>query len=76
MPKESQTAAPDLAAENATLKARIAQFETAKVQIDADEKLVLEKMTKGLRREQAVMVLQRQREFDKKNPSKVRTQAL
>jgi hypothetical protein len=76
MPKESQTAAPDLAAENATLKTRIAQFETAKVQIDADEKLVLEKMTKGLRREQAVMVLQRQREFDKKNPSKVRTQAL
>jgi hypothetical protein len=72
MPKESQSAAPDLAAENAALKARIAQFESAKTQTDADEKLVLEKMTKGLRREQAIAVLQRQREFDKNNPTKVR----
>ncbi|HEX3717837.1 MAG TPA: hypothetical protein VH595_07700 [Verrucomicrobiae bacterium] len=74
MPKESstQTSAPDLAAENAALKARIAQFESAKTQTDADEQLILEKMTKGLRREQAIAVIQRQREFDKNNPTKVR----
>jgi hypothetical protein len=74
MPKESstQTSAPDLTAENAALKARIAQFESAKTQTDADEQLILEKMTKGLRREQAIAVIQRQREFDKNNPTKVR----
>jgi hypothetical protein len=74
MPKESstQTSAPDLTAENAALKARIAQFESAKTQTDADEQLILEKMTKGLRREQAIAVIQRQREFDKNNPTKIR----
>jgi hypothetical protein len=66
MPKETPTpaAAPDLAAENATLKARIAEFEAAKKQADADEILIAEKMAKGLRREQAAAVLKRQREFD------------
>jgi predicted DNA-binding WGR domain protein len=66
MPKETPTpaTAADLAAENATLKARIAQFEAAKKQADADEILIAEKMAKGLRREQAAAVLKRQREFD------------
>jgi hypothetical protein len=68
MPKETSipSAAPgaDLAAENAELKARIAVFEAAKKQTDADEVLIAQKMSKGLRREQAIAVLQRQREYD------------
>jgi hypothetical protein len=66
MPKEtsSQPPAPDLAAENAALKARLAQIESAKTQTDADEKLIAEKMARGLRREQAAAVISRQREFD------------
>ena len=72
MPKEtpSQPSAADLAAENAALKARIAQFEAVKKQADADEILICEKMAKGLRREQAAAVLKRQREFDaRRNPT-------
>jgi hypothetical protein len=66
MPKETPTpmTATDLTAENAALKAKIAEFQAAKKQADADEILILEKMTKGLRREQATAVLKRQREFD------------
>lgn len=66
MLKETNTPVPasDLAAENAALKARIAEFESARKQSDADEILVAEKMTKGLRREQAQAVIKRQREFD------------
>ena len=71
MPKETPTpaAASDLAAENANLKAKIAEFQAAKKQADADEIIIAEKMAKGLRREQAAAVLKRQREFDvRKNP--------
>jgi hypothetical protein len=66
MPKETSTTAPaaDLAAENATLKAKIAEFEAARKQADADEILIVDKMAKGLRREQAIAVIKRQREFD------------
>ena len=56
--------AADLAAENATLKAKIAEFQAAKKQAEADEILIAEKMAKGLRREQAAAVIRRQREFD------------
>jgi hypothetical protein len=68
MPKEtpSQTPAADLAAENAALKAKIAEFESVKKQADADEISIAGKMAKGLRREQAAAVLKRQREFDAK----------
>ncbi len=60
----------DLASENAALKSKIAEFQAAKKQADADEILVAEKMAKGLRREQAAAVLKRQREFDaRKNPA-------
>ena len=72
MPKETPTptTAADLAAENATLKARIAQFEAAKKPAAADEILIAQKMAKGLRREQAAAVLKRQREFDaRKTPA-------
>jgi predicted DNA-binding WGR domain protein len=66
MPKETPipAAGPDLAAENAALKARLAVFEAAKEQAAADEILIAEKMSKGLRREQAAAVLRRQREYD------------
>jgi predicted DNA-binding WGR domain protein len=69
MPKETPapTPAADLAAENATLKAKIAEFQAAKKQADADEVLISEKMARGLRREQAAAVLKRQREFDALN---------
>jgi predicted DNA-binding WGR domain protein len=61
--------AADLAAENAALKAKVAQFEAVKKQADADEILIAEKMSKGLRREQAAAVLRRQREFDARQKS-------
>jgi len=83
MPKEIPTRpAPDLGAEssdlasvqaeNAALKARIAEMESAKTRIDADEVLITAKMSKGLRREQAAAVIRRQREFDdRKNKTKI-----
>ncbi len=61
--------ASDLAAENAALKARIAEFEAAKKQADADEILIAEKMSKGLRREQAAAVIKRHRDFDARKKS-------
>jgi len=66
MLKETSTppSAADLAAENAALKAKIAQFEAVKQQSAADEIAIAQKMAKGLRREQAAAVLKRQREFD------------
>ncbi len=69
MPKETtqQTTATDLAAENAALKAKVAEFQAVKKQADADEIVIAEKMAKGLRREQAAAVLKRQREFDERH---------
>ncbi len=68
MPRETSTQSaatgPDLAAENAALKARLAVYEAAKKQGEADEVVIAEKMSKGLRREQAAAVLQRQRDYD------------
>jgi len=68
MPKETPTAAPaaNLAAENAALKARIAEFQAVKQQADADEIVIAQKMAKGLRREQAAAVIKRQREYDER----------
>ena len=64
--------AADLAAENAALKAKIAEFQAAKKQADADEILIAVKMAKGLRREQAAAVLKRQREFDERQKAKAK----
>jgi hypothetical protein len=74
MAKETSNApsATDLAAENAALKARIAEFETAKAKRAADEGLIADKMARGLRREQAAAVIKRQQEFDIKNPTKIK----
>jgi len=72
MPKDTptQTAAADMAAENAALKAKLAEFQAVKKQADADEVVIAAKMAKGLRREQAAAVLKRQREYDAmKNPA-------
>jgi hypothetical protein len=68
MPKETSPtpATPELAAENA---ARIAGLEAAEKQAAADELLIREKMSKGLRREQARAVLQRQRDYDARKKS-------
>ena len=67
MAKENPSPAPpDLAAENASLKARLAQFEEAKKQAAADEIQINEKIARGLRREQAIAVLKRQRDFDQR----------
>jgi hypothetical protein len=59
--------ANDLAAENAQLKAEMAEIAAAKEQATANDKIIVEKMAKGLRREQAAAVVQRQREHDARN---------
>jgi predicted DNA-binding WGR domain protein len=73
MENPPQIPAADLAAENEALKVRIAQFEAVKKQADADEILIAEKMSKGLRREQAAAVLKRQREFDARQKAKAKS---
>jgi len=67
MPEEPKNA---LAEENAALKARVAELEAAKKQAEADEIIIGEKMSKGLRREQAMAVIKRQRDFDAKKKTK------
>ena len=46
------------------LQTRLDAFEKAEALRAADEKIIIEKMARGLSREQAVNVIQRQREFD------------
>lgn len=46
------------------LQTRLDAFEKAEAQRGADEKIIVEKMARGLSREQAVHVIQRQREFE------------
>jgi hypothetical protein len=46
------------------LQTRLDAFEKAEALRAADEKIIIEKMARGLSREQAVHVIQRQREFD------------
>lgn len=46
------------------LQSRLDAFEKTEAQRAADEKIIVEKMARGLSREQAVHVIQRQREFD------------
>lgn len=56
------------------LQTRLDAFEKAESQRAADEKVIVEKMARGLSREQAVHVIQRQREFDVgKDKSKVQS---
>ena len=74
MPEETTSllSAAALAAENAALKAKVAEFTAAKKQAAADEILIAGKMAKGLRREQAAAVLKRQREFDARQKAKAK----
>jgi hypothetical protein len=65
-------AGADLAAENAALKARLAEMESAKSRLDADEILIAAKMAKGLRREQARAVINRQREFEARKQQQIK----
>jgi len=52
----------------AALQTKVADLETAKQQASADEKLIAEKQARGLTREQAIAVIQRQRAFDAAQP--------
>jgi len=70
--QEAGGSGDDLAAENAALKARIAEMESAQTRLDADEVLIAGKMTKGLRREQARAVINRQREYDARRKAESR----
>jgi hypothetical protein len=62
--KETKTPPVDLAAENALLRARIAELEARAKQNAADEEVIAAKMARGLSREQAQWVIARQRAFD------------
>ncbi len=69
---EDGGAGVDLAAENAALKARITAMEAAKSRLDGDEILIAAKMAKGLRREQARAVINRQREFEARKQQQIK----
>ena len=47
-----------------TLNAQIAALQAAKQQQDDDELVISDKISRGLTREQAIAVIQRQRDFD------------
>ena len=47
-----------------SLQTRLDAFEKSEALRAVDEKIIIEKMARGLSREQAVHVIQRQREFD------------
>ena len=64
MAKDQTTPPVDLAAENAALKARVAELEAAAQQASADEVQIAAKMSRGLSRDQAIQVIARQRQFD------------
>jgi len=62
-----------LNADNAELKAQLKKHETAEARRAADEKIIVEKMTHGLSRQQAINVIHRQREFDAEPKAKITT---
>jgi hypothetical protein len=73
-PKETQEQTIErVTAENAELKGQLKKYQTTEAQRAADEKIIVEKMTHGLSRQQAINVIRRQREFDAagKDESKV-----
>lgn len=61
-----------LQSENAALKKQVADLTASKALQDADEKIIVEKMSKGLTRAQAVSVIQRQRAYDASDLGKLR----
>ena len=60
---QSPNVQQDLAAENAELRRRLAEYE-ARDQQAVKEGVITEKMAHGLSRERAIAVIQRQRQFD------------
>lgn len=54
----------ELKAEVEKCQAKLAKYESADAQRAEDEKLIIEKMTHGLSRPQAINVIERQRNFD------------
>lgn len=53
-----------LQAENEEMRKRLAQIDADKEREEADEKIIKEKMDRGLTRPQAIAVIRRQREHD------------
>ena len=62
---ELQLRCDQLEAANSALIRKNLEFEDKAKQLAAEEKLIVEKMARGLSREQATMVISRQRNFDK-----------
>ena len=54
----------ELETENAELRRQIAERDEADRQRAADEPVIVEKMARGLSREQAISTIKRQRKFD------------
>jgi hypothetical protein len=54
----------ELETENAELRRQLAERDKADQQRAADEDVIIEKMGRGLSREQAIATIKRQREFD------------
>jgi hypothetical protein len=54
----------ELEAENLELRGRLAEHDRVEKEPAADDLIIAEKMACGLSREQAVAVIQRQRDFD------------
>ena len=59
-----------LTALNAELRGQLEKYIKVEAQRAADEKIIAEKMARGLSRQQAVNVIRRQREFDTAAKSK------
>jgi hypothetical protein len=75
--EQTQTPVEQLLAENAALKAQIAELEAKCVECQkqrtADDEIILAKMSRGLSREQALQVIARQREYDAAKKASVKT---
>lgn len=64
MPDQNKPTVEELQGQLAAANKTIAALKAEKTQRDADEKIIVEKMSRGLSREQAISVIKRQREHD------------
>jgi hypothetical protein len=63
-----------LQAENAALKQQIAELTAKRAQNEAEEKIIGEKMAKGLTRAQAISVIARQKAYDESELGQARAE--
>jgi len=61
-----------LQAENAALRAQLASLGSSNAAQSADERVIVEKMAKGLTRAQAIAAVRRQKEYDATPEAKAR----